>query len=74
MKLQTVRQTLRKKIEFFESPKRPKESEKDSSDSDGDKQEATQGQPKLLRRSVRVTMPPTRYGWEDDHISFALVT
>jgi len=27
-----------------------------------------------LRRSVRVTAPPVRYGWEDDHISIALVT
>jgi len=27
-----------------------------------------------LRRSVRVTVPPIRYGWDDDHVSFALVT
>jgi len=26
-----------------------------------------------LRRLVRVTVPPTRYDWEDDHVSFALV-
>jgi len=27
-----------------------------------------------LRRSVRVKVPPTKYGWDDDHVSFALVT
>ena len=27
-----------------------------------------------MRRSVRVSVPPIRYGWEDDHVSFALVT
>ena len=26
-----------------------------------------------MRHSVRVTVPPTRYGWEDDHVSFASV-
>ena len=26
-----------------------------------------------MRRSVRVTVPPIRYGWDEDHISFALV-
>jgi len=31
-------------------------------------------QPRLLKRSVGVTVPPTRYSWKDDHISFALVT
>jgi len=47
---------------------------KDSSDSNEDKQEATQEQLKSLRRSVTVTMPPTRYGWDEDHVPFALVT
>ena len=46
----------------------------ESSDSDGDKHEATQEQPRLLRRSVRITMPPIRYDWEDGHVSFALIT
>ena len=46
---------------------------RDSSDSDGDEQEVTQEQPRLLRQSVRVTVPPTKYDWEDDHVSFALV-
>ena len=27
-----------------------------------------------MSRSVRVTVPPTRYGWDDDHVSFVLVT
>ena len=27
-----------------------------------------------MRRSVRVTVPPIIYGWNDDHVSFALVT
>ena len=27
-----------------------------------------------MRRLVRVTVPPTKYGWDDDHVSFALVT
>ena len=27
-----------------------------------------------MRQSVRLTVPPIRYGWEDDHVSFALVT
>ena len=66
--------TQEKRVEFSESPKRPEGSEKDSSDSDGDKQEATQEQPRQLRRSVRVTVPPTRFGWEDNHVSFAPVT
>jgi len=51
-----------KKVEFPESAKRPEGSEEDSSDSNGDEHEATQEQPRLLRRSIRVTVPPTRYG------------
>ena len=31
-------------------------------------------QSRLLRRSERVLVPPIRYGWEDDQVSFALVT
>ena len=27
-----------------------------------------------MRRSVRVTAPPTRYSWDEDRVSFALVT
>jgi len=27
-----------------------------------------------LRQLVRVTVPPTRYDWEDDHVLFTLVT
>ena len=27
-----------------------------------------------MRRSVRVIVPPTRYDWDEDHVSFALVT
>jgi len=27
-----------------------------------------------LRRSVKVIVPSTRYGWENDYISLALVT
>jgi len=74
VELQTVRQTLRnKKVEFSERPKRPERSEEDSSDPDGDNQEATQEQPRPLRRPVRITATPTRYGWDDDHVSFALV-
>ena len=65
--------TQEKGVKFSDSPKRPEGSEEDSSDSDGDDQEATQEQPKPLRRLVRVTAQPTRYGWEDDHVSFALV-
>jgi len=61
-------------VEFSDSPKRSEESEEDSSDSDGDDEEATQEQPRLLRRSVRVKLPLTRYDWDDDHVSFALVT
>jgi len=33
-----------------------------------------QEQPRPLRRSVRITMPPKRYGWEDDIVSLTLVT
>jgi len=65
--------TQKKEVEFSESPKRPERSEEDSSDSDGDEQEATKEQLRPLRWSVRVTVSPTRYGWEDDHVSFALV-
>ena len=35
---------------------------------------ATQEQPIPLRWSVTIAMPPIRYGWKDDHVSFALVT
>jgi len=63
-----------KGVEFSESPKRPEGSEEDSSNPDGDNQETTQEQPRPLRRLVRVTVPPTRYHWDDDHVSFTLVT
>jgi len=43
-------------------------------DSDRDEYEATQEQPRPLRQLVRVMMPPTRNGWEDDHVYFVLVT
>ena len=56
--------TQEKGVEFSENPKRP----------DGDEHKATQEQPKLLRRSVRVTEPPVWYGWEDDHVFIPLVT
>ena len=65
--------TQEKEVEFSESPKRPEGSEEDSSNSDGDDQEATQEKSRPLRRSVRIKVPPTRYGWDDDHVSFALV-
>ena len=61
--------TQKKEVEFSDSSKRPKGSEEDSSDSDGEDQEATQEQPKLLRRSIRVKVPPARYDWDDDHVS-----
>jgi len=54
--------TQEKKVEFLESPKRLEGSEEDSSDPDGDNQEATQEQSRPLKRLVRVTVPPTRYG------------
>ena len=63
--------TQEKEVEFSESPKRPEGSEEDSSDPNEDNQEATQEQPRPLRRSVKVTVPPTRYGWEDNHVFFA---
>jgi len=66
--------TQRKGVKFSDSPKRPEGSEEDSSDSDGDKQEATQEQPRPLRRSISIMVPPTRYGWDEDHVSFTLVT
>jgi len=66
--------TQKKGVEFSENPKRPEGLEENSSDSDRDNEEATQEQHSLLRRSVRVTVLPTRYGWEDDHVSFTLVT
>jgi len=66
--------TQEKGVEFSYSPKRPEESKDDSSYSNEDEQEATQEQPRPLRWSVRVMMPPTRYGWHNDHVSFALVT
>jgi len=30
-------------------------------------------QPRLLRRLDRVLVPPIRYGWDEDQVSFALV-
>ena len=66
--------TQEKEVKFSESPKRSEGSEEDSSDSNGDEQEATQEQPRPLRWSVRVTVPSIRYDWKDDHISVALVT
>jgi len=52
--------TQKKKVKFSESPKMPEGSEEYSSDSDGDDQEVTQEQSRLMRWSVRVTVPPTR--------------
>jgi len=66
--------TQEKGVKFSDSPKRPEGSEEDFSDSDGDDQEATQEQSRLLRRSVRVKVPPKRYDWDYDLVSFALVT
>ena len=65
--------TQEKGVEFSESSKRLEGSEEDSLDSDGDEQEATQEQPRPLRWSVRVTVPPIRQ-WKDYHVSFTLVT
>jgi len=48
-------------VEFSDSPKRHDESDKNSSDSDGDEQNATQEQPRQLSQSVRVSVSPTRY-------------
>jgi len=61
--------TQEKGVEFSDNSKRPEGSEEDSSDSDGDKQEAIQEQPRPLRRLVRVTVPP-----DEGHVSFTLVT
>jgi len=58
--------TQEKRVEFSESPKMLEWSKEDSSDLDEDEQEATQEQTRPLRLSVRVTVPPTRYGWEDE--------
>jgi len=44
--------TQEKSVEFSENPKRPDESEEDSSDSDGDEYKATQEQPKPLRHQI----------------------
>jgi len=46
----------------------------ENSETGGDIDEATQEQPRPLRRSSRISVPPTRYGWSDEHVSFALVT
>ena len=27
-----------------------------------------------MRQSIRVIVPPTRYDWENDHVSIALIT
>ena len=74
VELQTVQRHSGKGVEFSDAPKKHDGSDGNSSYSDGDKQEATQEQLKLLRQSVRVSVPPTRYDWEDDRVSFALVT
>jgi len=66
--------TQEKKVEFLDNPKRPDESEEDSSDSYRNEQKATQKQPRPLRQSIRVTVPPAWYGWKDDHDSLAFVT
>ena len=31
-------------------------------------------QPRPLRRTITVTVLPTRYDWKDDHVSFTIVT
>ena len=51
-----------KGVDYPDSPKRPDVSDEESSDSDGDEQEAAQEQPRPLRWTVRVSVPPTRYG------------
>jgi len=52
----------------------PDKSDEDSSDSDRNEQETTQEQPRSLKQSVRISMPPTKYHWEDNHASFTLIT
>jgi len=69
--------SLSKEFEFLDDPNKPVGSNEDSSNSDGDKQEATQEQhvqPRLLRRFDRVSKLPIRYGWDKDQVSFALAT
>src|SRR3954471_9411885 len=57
-------------VEFLETT----DTSGDNSGTCGDiDDEATQVQPRPLRRSARISVPPARYGW-DDHVSFALVT
>ena len=50
-----------KEIEFSDSSKKPDGSDEDPSESDGDEHEATQQQPRSLRQSDRVLVPPLRY-------------
>jgi len=52
--LKSLADTQEKEVEFSESSKKPQEREEDSSDLDGDEHEATQEQPRPLRRSIRV--------------------
>ena len=67
----------REEFEFSDDSNRPVGSDEDSSVSGGDRQEATQEQKvqsRPLRRSDRVSVPSIRYGWEENQVSFALVT
>jgi len=59
------------------TPNKPVRSDEDSSVSYGNMQESIQEQLVQLRplwRSDIVSVPPIRYDWEEDQVSFALVT
>ena len=62
-------------VEVLEVPKSP-EGTTEETEIERDGEQATQEQPRPLRRSSRTVVPPSRYGWEDedDHVSYALFT
>ena len=74
VEIQIVQQTLRKRQLSSQRALKGLTGQMRISDSDGDEQEATQEQLRPWRWSVRVTVPPIQNDWEDDHVSFVLVT
>ena len=74
MELQIVRQTLRKKKLSSQRALKGLKVRRRLLRSRWRQSGVTQEQPRPLRQSVRVTVPPIRYGWDEDHVSFALVT
>ena len=75
--LDSLADSQRDEFQFSDDPIKPFGSDEDSVVSDGDRKESTREQhvqARSLRRPDRVLVPPIRYGWKENQVSFKLVT